>query len=233
MKKVESEFDIFQDITDLKDKVIIDVGCGTGELVRKLTAAGAQVTGIDTPEMLGKAKEHLPVGEEKYLPGAGENLPLENEYADIVIFFASFHHIAVPEMKQALKETYRVLKTGGTAIFVEPVGQKGSYYEIIRLVEDEREVQKQAYKKICNAAEVGLENEKEAGKMFYIERSFDDFVKLNEIFIEDEIERKRVLSQAREVTTRLSQAANTSFENYRFKSICRLNILKKPLIPVP
>ena len=227
MKKIKSEFDILQDMGDFKDKVIIDVGCGTGELVRKLAAAGALVTGIDVPEMLEKAKDHPPAGKEKYIEGTGENLPLNNDYADMAIFFASFHHIPVAKMKQALNETHRVLKNGGTAVFIEPVGQKGSYYEIIRLVEDEREVQKQAYDVIRNATEDGLENKNEAEDMFYIERSFADYVKLNEIFIEDEKERGKYISRARKVTTRLARAAGTGFEDFRYKSICRLNILKK------
>jgi len=57
-----------------------------------------------------KAKENSPIGDERYLPGAGENLPFRDSHADIVIYFASLHHVPVPKMNQAIKEVHRVLK---------------------------------------------------------------------------------------------------------------------------
>jgi len=56
MKKVEDELEFISGIAAFKDKVIIDVGCGTGELVRVLQTQGAQVIGIDTPGMVAKGK---------------------------------------------------------------------------------------------------------------------------------------------------------------------------------
>jgi len=35
------------------------------------------------------------------------------------------------------------------------------------------------------------------------------------------------LKEARKITERLSQEAGISFEDYRYKSICRVNMLKK------
>ncbi len=225
MKKVEDELEVISEIVTFKDKVIIDVGCGTGELVRVLTMQGAQVTGIDTPEMVAKAKENPPIGDEKYVPGAGENLPFKDSYADIVIYFASLHHVPVPKMNQAIKEVHRVLKTGGIVIFVEPVGKKGSYFEVIRIVEDEREIQKRAYEAIKNASSIGLENVEE--EMIYIERSFEDYVKLLNTFIDDEKKRSEYLARSREVTEKICRDVGVDIEDYRFKSICRVNVLEK------
>jgi ubiquinone/menaquinone biosynthesis C-methylase UbiE len=146
MKKIENELDIISEITGIKNKIIIDVGCGTGGLVRKLAEQGAEVIGIDRPDMLVKAKnnqkllqgvqgdgflEKSPPGRRRqsvFIAGLGENLPFKNNYADIIIFFASFHHVPGSMMKQTLQETHRVLKTGGIGIFLEPIGREGSYF---------------------------------------------------------------------------------------------------------
>lgn len=225
MRKIENDFDIILQLGEIKGKTIIDVGCGTGGLVRKLTAEGAQVTGIDTPEMLLKAGENTPAGNEKYISALGENLPFKSNFADMIIFFASLHHIPEPMMLQALKENHRILKTGGIAIFVEPLGQEGSYFELIRLVEDERDIQRLAFEAIKKAHTFGMENKTE--EIVYIERSFTDYVNLLNIFIEDEIERSEYMQEARKVTERLCQAANQTISDYRFKSICRVNVLQR------
>jgi len=311
MKKIENELDIITEITGIKDKIIIDVGCGTGELVRKLTEEGARVIGIDRPDMLVKTKNNqkLLQGVEKreaekmgrweegkkieagnpgsreaektddilrrqeddrqaqlrnplimvprphaetnenqhhrfaqhidsprrgapgrrrqgiFIAGLGENLPFKNNYADIIIFFASFHHVPGAMMKQTLQETQRVLKAGGIGIFLEPVGRDGSYFEIIRLVEDERDIQRLAFESIKKAHTFGLGNKREEIK--YFERSFDDYVNLLKVFVEDEAERNGYLKEAGKITERLSHEAGIPIEDYRYKSICRVNVLHK------
>jgi ubiquinone/menaquinone biosynthesis C-methylase UbiE len=225
MRKIENEYDIILQLGEIKGKTIIDVGCGTGEMVRELTAVGAQVTGIDTPEMLVKAGDHPLVGNEKYVSALGENLPFKSNFGDMIIFLASLHHIPEPMMIQAIKESCRILKTGGIAVFLEPCGQEGSYFELIRLVEDERDIQRLAFEAIKKAHTFGMENKTE--EIVYIERSFTDYVNLLNIFIEDEIERSEYMQEARKVTERLCQAANQTISDYRFKSICRVNVLQR------
>ena len=223
MKKIENELDIINEITGLKDKIIIDVGCGTGGLVRKLTEEGARVIGIDRTDMLVKARNNQQQG--TFIAGLGESLPFKNNYADIIIFFASFHHVPGSKMKQTLQETHRVLKAGGIGIFLEPIGREGSYFEILRLVEDERDIQQLAFESIKKAHTFGLENKREEIK--YIERSFDDYVNLLNVFVEDEAERNGYLKEAGKITKRLCQEAVIPFEDYRYKSICRVNVLQK------
>jgi ubiquinone/menaquinone biosynthesis C-methylase UbiE len=259
MKRIENELDIISKLTVVKDKTIIDVGCGTGGLVQKLAEQGAGVIGIDRHDMLVKAKNNqmqsicIPaaphdsaraftprrmktntnelaqhIGSPRrgvFTAGLGENLPFKNNSADIIIFFASFHHIPEQMMMQTLQETYRVLKAGGIGIFLEPIGREGSYFEIIRLVEDERDIQQLAFESIKKAHTFGLENKSE--EIIYVERSFDDYVNLLNIFVEDEAERNGYLKEAGKITEGLSQEAGIPFEDYRFKSICRINVLQK------
>lgn len=223
MKKVKNDLEVLSQIGSFKDKVIIDVGCGTGEIVRELTSRGARVTGIDTEEMLRKV--FLKVGDETYSVGGGECLPFEDDYADIIIFFASLHHVPEGMLNQALKEAHRVLKPGGMVFCLEPVGQKGSYFEILSLVEDERDIQAKAYEAIKNTKAIGIVNKEEY--MVYIERSYEDYVKLLNVFVENETKRNECLARAKEITERFSREAGINFKDFRFNSICRVNTLRK------
>ncbi len=225
MKKIITRLEVLAGIVDLTEKVVIDVGCGAGELVRELTAQGATAIGIDSQEMLDKGKANPPVGNEQYLPGSAVKLPIDDSYADVVTFFASLHHVPMDGLNNALKETYRVLKPGGMAVFLEPVLKPGSYFELTGLVDDEREIQKNAYEAIKNAAAFGLDPREE--KMFYFERSFDDYVALLNLFVDDKTQREDCLAQAKEKTAQFARDAGMDIKDYRYKSICRVNVLRK------
>lgn len=225
MKKIENPLEVISGVVTLQGKVAIDVGCGTGDLVRAMALEGARVTGIDTLGMLEKAKEHAPAANEEYLPGSAEKLPFKNKTADVIVYFASLHHVPMEKMDKAIQEMYRVLKPGGTVVFLEPVPKPGSYFELTRLVEDEREVQRHAYKVIKGAVALGMEMRDEY--TVYFERSFDDYVNVLNIFIDDEASRERYLVQSRARGEQLCREAGVDFEGYRFKSIARVNVLKK------
>ena len=216
-------------IGSVRGKVMVDVGCGTGDLVRELTLEGAEVVGIDSPDMIRKARQQEKAGNETYLSGKAENLPLRDGYADIITFFASLHHVPEALMEQALREACRVLGNGGQVVCLEPVGEAGSYFELIRLVEDEREIQAAAFRAIKNAGSSHLKSQKEY--RVYFERSYKDFIKLNEIFIDDAGRRNRLADRAREITSVMSRKAGRDFDDFRFKSICRVNILTRGCLP--
>jgi ubiquinone/menaquinone biosynthesis C-methylase UbiE len=203
------------------------VGCGTGIQVRELAAQGARVTGIDIPEMVEKAMEFTPVSNEKYIAGRGENLPFETNYADIILYAASLHHIATAKISPAIQEAHRVLKPGGSIFFIEPVPRDGDYYEITRIVEDEKEVLAFAYQAIKNAQSCGLESRDE--RFAYFERSYDDYVALLGYYVSDKDKRNRFLAEAKEVTLRMCRNAGVDIKDYRFKSVCRINVLQKSI----
>lgn len=225
MKKIETRLEVVAGLVALKDKVVIDVGCGAGELVREMTQQGAQAIGIDTVEMLAKGNVHPPVGTEQYLPGSAVKLPVGDSYADMVTFFASLHHVPLEGLDDALWETYRVLKPGGVAVFLEPVLKQGSYFELTGLIDDEREIQKRAYDVIKNAAAFGLEETDE--KMFYFERSLEDYRALLNLFVDDKSQREQYMAQAMEKTGQFAVDAGIDIKDFRFKSICRVNVLEK------
>jgi ubiquinone/menaquinone biosynthesis C-methylase UbiE len=225
MKKYFANSEVLQQYLSCQGRTIIDVGCGNGDTVRWLAGQGARVIGLDNREMLAKAQSLPSRGNEEYVEGGAQKLPFADDSADIILYLASFHHVPVESMAEAARECRRVLKNGGRAVFVEPVYRAGAYSELTSLVEDESDVQKKAYAAIAALAGLGLAMEKE--ELFFLERSFADYVHLAEFFVEDEIRRNTILDRARKITERFSAAAGLDFADFRYRSICRLNILLK------
>lgn len=73
---------------DLKPKVIIDLGCGTGLLMRELAIEGRQVFGIDpAPAMLAYARRQPGADKMEWLED--DSSTLGSRDADLMVFIAS------------------------------------------------------------------------------------------------------------------------------------------------
>lgn len=98
-------------------KSVLDIGCGTGIFSRYFAETGATVTSMDiSPELIEQAKKETtaPI---TYLIGDAEQLPFPESSFDVVAGSSILHHLD-PEV--ALKEIYRVLRSGGRMVFAEP-----------------------------------------------------------------------------------------------------------------
>ncbi len=111
-------------IANLQNSVnFLDLGCGTGWAVRYaaglLTGQGNFV-GVDISEgMIAKAKENSSgLTNVKYYKANAEELPVGNDYFDVIICTNSFHHYLNPG--KALAEAYRVLKQKGKIYILDP-----------------------------------------------------------------------------------------------------------------
>lgn len=105
---------ILNEINQVKKGNILDVGCGTGEILNILSKSNYNLYGIDISEnMLKKAKTKLK-NSAKLTVGDSEHLPYEDNKFDIIICNDSFHHY--PNPLKALNEMKRVLKKGGKII---------------------------------------------------------------------------------------------------------------------
>ena len=95
-------------------QVILDVGCGDGQISRALAAQGSHVVGIDPTQ------RHVDVATERgggpsYLLGSASELPVPDSSQDAVVACLVFEHI--DDMDSAVSEVARVLKTGGQFSF--------------------------------------------------------------------------------------------------------------------
>ncbi|WP_083206203.1 class I SAM-dependent methyltransferase [Stappia indica] len=125
-------------LTDRKARNVLDIGCGHGALSRSLAAKGFVMTGIDPDEdAVIAARKAVP--DARFERATAEALPFADGSFDAAIFLNALHHVPETVMRQALAETRRVLTKGGALIVVEPLA-RGTFFEVMRPVEDETEI---------------------------------------------------------------------------------------------
>ena len=98
---------------------VLDVGCGTGELLRRLRAKypDSALAGLDpVPEMLAVAREKLS-GREDLRVGYADSLPWPGASFDVVVSCNMFHYITHP--LEALREMARVIRPGGALVLTD------------------------------------------------------------------------------------------------------------------
>lgn len=97
---------------------LLDVGCGTGALLHRLShSPGVQLTGVDpVPEMLAVARRRL-LPEVDLRAGWAEQLPFDREQFDIAVSCNAFHYFRDP--LAALREMKRVLAPGGRLVLTD------------------------------------------------------------------------------------------------------------------
>jgi ubiquinone/menaquinone biosynthesis C-methylase UbiE len=94
--------------------IVLDVGCGDGQIARALSAQGSEVLGIDPTQLhINIARERA--GGPTYEVGSATRLPVADNSQDAVIACLVFEHI--DEVDAAIAEVARVLKPGGQFSF--------------------------------------------------------------------------------------------------------------------
>ncbi|MGD0329643.1 MAG: class I SAM-dependent methyltransferase [Nitrososphaeria archaeon] len=91
---------------------ILDVGCGTGRLLRKVRERWhmARLMGVDPAEgMVEKARQLMPYA--TFYISMAESLPLPDASVDLIFSTLSFHHWL--DQEQGIHEIVRVLRPGG------------------------------------------------------------------------------------------------------------------------
>ena len=95
---------------------VLDVACGTGDMVVELMKQGCTVTGVDiSEEMLAIAKEKAPKA--TYKIADAERLPFADETFDAVT--CAFGVRNFEHLEQGINEMLRVLKPFGTMVILE------------------------------------------------------------------------------------------------------------------
>jgi SAM-dependent methyltransferase len=108
------------DFNGYRGKELLEVGCGIGTDLVRFARGGARVTGVDLSataiDLARKNFELHDLAAEDLRVANGEALPFADDHFDVVYGHGVVQYTASPE--RLIRECHRVLKPGGTAIFM-------------------------------------------------------------------------------------------------------------------
>ena len=118
---------------------LLDVACGTGRFLREVKAnyPRLHVTGLDlSPYYLSVARRELaPWSRARFVEGMAEAMPFADAEFDVVTCIYLFHELPPRIRRAAVAEIRRVLRPGGTLIFVDSLqtGDEPDYDSTLEL----------------------------------------------------------------------------------------------------
>lgn len=120
-REIYGDFDLNAEIMRHVNEsgTVVDVGCGTGDLIDLLQNKADRVIGVDSsPGMLEQAR-HRFEGQNRIELRLGEveHLPLSDSEADLAVMNMVLHHLSQPE--GAIREVGRTLKPGDPFLIAE------------------------------------------------------------------------------------------------------------------
>lgn len=117
--------------SDWRDRVILDLGCGSGYWLPHYGDA-LQVIGVEPDPTLITLAGQRP-GEAVVLRGSAEHIPLADASVDVVhARFAYFFPHPRFDPSAGLREVGRVLREGGTLVVIDNDTETGEFAELLR-----------------------------------------------------------------------------------------------------
>lgn len=92
---------------------VLEVGCGSGHLTKRLAARGVDIVGVDANPNSAEVAET-----DRVRTMRAEALDFEDNTFDAIVSVHAIEHI--PALEAALIEMARVLRPGGQALFIYP-----------------------------------------------------------------------------------------------------------------
>lgn len=99
-------------------KKTLDVGCGTGRLVKFLNVEGFEAHGCDIEDEAVRLAKKLV--KNKIIKASATKLPFKKRSYDFVSAISVIEHLTDTQIKKFLSEAKRILKPGGYVFFVTP-----------------------------------------------------------------------------------------------------------------
>ncbi len=97
---------------------ILDLCCGKGQTTQFLVQKSSQVIGLDASSTaIERAKKVVP--EATYVNALAEKMPFSNQDFDLVHSSVALHEMESEQLREIIKEVYRVLKPGGIFAFID------------------------------------------------------------------------------------------------------------------
>jgi SAM-dependent methyltransferase len=122
----------------LRDRLVLDVGAGSGRHSYEAHRLGATVVAVDVGDAIDVARRNLPADVMTVQADAVE-LPFEDATFDLVMAIGVLHHL--PDPRRALQSLARLVRPGGYIhIYVYWIPSRGWHRSLLRLVTAARRV---------------------------------------------------------------------------------------------
>lgn len=170
---LQSDFRVLDQLVRLKGRFVVDVGCGSGRLCRKLAEQGARVLGIEPdPIQAAKNSQADTVANVGFAQASAADMPVESRMVDGIVFGNSLHHVPAEDYPLVFAEIRRVLAPDGFLYIQEPVAA-GSHQDVMELFHNETRVRHEAYRALVKYAHPAFDRMRE---IYYdVDRHFDSF----------------------------------------------------------
>ena len=132
-KRNKNLFSKLMDENNIRNKKVLEIGCGLGAHSEQLSKLGAKLTSIDisdTSVAVTKRRFKLKKLDGEILKADAENLPFDDQTFDYVWTWGVIHHS--PNTAQCASEINRVLKNGGELAIM--LYNKNSFYNWFNVI---------------------------------------------------------------------------------------------------
>jgi len=101
-------------------KKILDVGCGTGRLVKFLNEEGFKAKGCDVSEVAVKRARVINKNPKVIVRASAHKLPFKAGSYELVVSISTIEHLTLKQAHTFLEEAWRVLAPGGLIFLITP-----------------------------------------------------------------------------------------------------------------
>lgn len=209
------EMDTIQKYISIKNKDVVDIGCGTGRLLFRMLPDVKTIIGIDNDEdsirvlneiLAQKYAFYKP--KTKIINSGIEDAYVGAESIDVAFFSWSLYALDKNHMKQAIRNVLKMLRDNGKLVILQPIG--GEFESVMRLFFKDH-TDKDEYKTCMN-------NMNELIPPYF------------ELFVEDKIISDFIVPTLEEFCEMLKMFAVTEGGcNYKELEYIRAEILKEPM----
>jgi len=152
-----SDQSLLAELIDFHNANIVELGCGTAFVTRKLAEAWptANIIAAEVDETQhDKNLAITDLNNVTFQLAGMQKIDAGDNSTDAVIMLKSLHHVPGHLLQKGFSEVHRILKPGGKLYISEPVFD-GAFNDILRLFNDEESVRQSAFNATVEAVESG------------------------------------------------------------------------------
>jgi 2-polyprenyl-3-methyl-5-hydroxy-6-metoxy-1,4-benzoquinol methylase len=117
---------------NLKDKLVLEAGCGAGRFTEVLLKKGAFLVSSDLSSAVEVNAENFPVSDKHLVIQADiNNMPFADESFDVVICLGVIQHTA--DTEKTIADLYKLVKKGGSLVIDHYTFNKSYYFRLAPL----------------------------------------------------------------------------------------------------